>query len=348
MTVLTAPSGRARLLAVALTAVALLAGCSSGGGTATTSKSSGSGAFPVTIAHKYGSTTIRSAPKRIVVAGLTEQDALLALGVTPVATTRWLDAYPGEIGPWAKAKLGKARTPTVLDDSDGIQFEKIAALHPDLILDLYSGVTKKDYTTLSAIAPTVAPPSGVPDYGIAWDQATLTVGRAIGRPAQAKKLVDSVTNDLATARRQHPGFAGRTAAMATIYQGYFVYGKDDPRTRLLTSLGFTFPADLDAVTGTTFGQSISEERAELLNTDALVWLLEKPAADTRTLHDGTLYGRQPVVKEGREILVDQSADYGNAISFVSVLSLPYVLRRLVPQLAAAVDGNPATTVAAAR
>jgi iron complex transport system substrate-binding protein len=35
---------------------------------------------PVTIAHKHGSTTIRSEPARIVTVGLTDQDALLALG----------------------------------------------------------------------------------------------------------------------------------------------------------------------------------------------------------------------------------------------------------------------------
>src|SRR5262245_63429953 len=40
-------------------------------------------AFPVTIEHKYGSTTIEEEPERVAVVGLTEQDALLALGVVP-------------------------------------------------------------------------------------------------------------------------------------------------------------------------------------------------------------------------------------------------------------------------
>ena len=44
-------------------------------------------AFPVTIEHKYGSTTIERAPERVVVVGLREQDPLLALGIVPVATT---------------------------------------------------------------------------------------------------------------------------------------------------------------------------------------------------------------------------------------------------------------------
>ncbi|GIH20055.1 iron-siderophore ABC transporter substrate-binding protein [Rugosimonospora africana] len=339
-----------KLAVLAATAVLVAAAaCSPNGGRVSGVPGAGSSSaatFPVTIAHKFGSTTIKAQPKRIVAVGLTEQDALLALGVVPIATTKWLGAYPGEIGPWAKRSLGGAPAPTVLDDADGIQFEKIAALHPDLILALYSGVTQKDYTTLSAIAATVAPPAGVPDFGIGWDQATLTVGRAVGKQAEAQRLVDGVKDDFAAAREAHPEFAGKTAAMVTPYEGYFVYGRDDPRTRLLTGLGFTFPADLVAVTGDSYGRSISPERAALLDTDALVWLLDNPAADTTALHDGTLYSRQPVVRDGREVLVDQSADYGNAISFASVLSLPYVLQHLVPQLSAAVDGDPATKVPA--
>jgi hypothetical protein len=41
-----------------------------------------------------------------------------------------------------------------------------------------------------------------------------------------------------------------------------------------------------------------------------------------------------------------NSDYGNAVSFVSVLSLPYTLDRLVPQLTAAIDGKTDTMVTA--
>src|SRR5688572_21669592 len=44
-------------------------------------------AFPVTIEHKYGSTTINEFPERIVTVGLTDHDALIALGIVPVGTT---------------------------------------------------------------------------------------------------------------------------------------------------------------------------------------------------------------------------------------------------------------------
>ena len=70
------------------------------------------GAFPVTIEHKFGETTIDSEPKRIVVVGLREQDALLALGIVPVGTTEWYGEHPGAIFPWAEAALGDAQAPT--------------------------------------------------------------------------------------------------------------------------------------------------------------------------------------------------------------------------------------------
>ena len=51
--------------------------------------------------------------------GLREQDALLALGVVPVATTEWYGKHPGAIFPWAKDELGDAKSPTVLSNTDG-------------------------------------------------------------------------------------------------------------------------------------------------------------------------------------------------------------------------------------
>ena len=46
-----------------------------------------------------------------------------------------------------------------------INFERIAALEPDLILGVYSGMTARDYELLPQIAPTVAQTDRYIDYG---------------------------------------------------------------------------------------------------------------------------------------------------------------------------------------
>ncbi|WP_405583057.1 iron-siderophore ABC transporter substrate-binding protein [Streptomyces sp. NBC_01190] len=305
-----------------------------------------SDAFPVTIAHKYGSTTITSQPQRIVTVGLTDQDAVLALGKVPVGTTEWVGGYKGAIGPWARDKLGGAAAPTVLKDTGtGPQMEKIAALRPDLILAVYSGLTKDQYQTLSKFAPVIAQPKQYNDYGVPWQQQTETIGKALGKAQEAATLVQGVEAKIDAAKQAHPEFAGATAVMATPYEGTFVYGSEDVRSRLLTGLGFTLPKGLDKVIGDSFGANISKERTDLLDQDVAVWIVPDTTAAVAKLHADKLYGDLDVVKQGREVFIKETSDYGNAVSLSTVLSIPYVLDRLVPQLAAAVDGKTATKVA---
>jgi iron complex transport system substrate-binding protein len=300
------------------------------------------GAFPVSIKNKFGTAEIKSAPQRIVVVGLVEQDALLALGVTPVATTEWFGNKPGALFPWAKAKLGDGALPQVLSDKDGIQFEKVAALRPDLIIGLYAGMTAEDYKKLSALAPTVAQLPGPPDYSVAWQDVTRTVGKAVGKSKEAEELVKGIEGRFEKVRAEHPEFKGKTALMASPYEGYFIYGSQDPRSRVLTDLGFSLPADLDKAIGGKFGANISTEKAALLDQQAIVWFPAK--GGTQKLKEDKVYKALNVRKQARDVFIEEDYDndlYG-ASSFVSVLSLPIVLDQLVPKLAAAVDGNPTT------
>ncbi|MFD7231979.1 iron-siderophore ABC transporter substrate-binding protein [Streptomyces sp. NPDC059881] len=311
----------------------------------TDKSSSGDTAYPVTIEHKYGTSTIKSEPQRIVTVGLTDQDAVLALGKVPVGTTEWLGGYKGAIGPWAQDKLGGGPVPTVLKDTGtGPQVEKIAALKPDLILALYGGLTKEQYESLSKFAPVVAQPKEYNDYGIPWQELTKKVGTALNKPAEAEKVVADVEAKIAAAGKEHPAFAGATAVMATPYEGMFVFGTQDARSRLLTDLGFKLPTDLDKAIGDKFGANISKERTDLLDQDAIVWIVSDVTKDADKLHKDASYGDLNVVKNGREVFIHESSDYGNATSFVSPLSLPYVVERLAPQLAAAVDGKADTKV----
>jgi iron complex transport system substrate-binding protein len=333
-----------------------MSACSSGAGSSTGSPSDSTsvfgtgvepGALPVTIEHRFGSTTVEKAPQRIVCVGLKEQDDLLALGLKPVGATKWLDLGAGGVlGSWAQAPAEQAGGAdiTVLNQDDGIQFEQVAALEPDLIIGLYSGLTADDYDKLSRLAPVIAHPEGQVDYGIAWDEQALTVGRAVGRPQQMQRLVDDVKTKITEISDDHPEFAGKSALVATLYEGIYLYGPQDPRSRLIVQLGFELPADLSDLTGTaSFGASISTEKIEIIDTDLLIWLVSPATQDFKTLQDNKLYRNLTVAKEGRAMAIPASSPVDNAFNFNTVLSLPFLLDQLPPLLSAAVDGDPTTT-----
>lgn len=338
------PSLPRLVLLVAVIAGALIAGCgddeTDGSAASGAAPAADASAFPVTVAHKYGETTIEKAPERVVVAGLREQDALLALGVVPVATTEWYGEHPGAIFPWAKDELGDAPLPEVLSSTDGIEVEKIAAQQPDLILAIYSGLTKKEYDTLSQIAPVVAQPKGQIDWGSSWRDELTMAGQAVGKADEAQKLLNETERALAAAAAANPGFKGQTAAVASTYQGVYVYGPEDARSKLLVDLGFTFPPALKDIGGDSFGGQLSDEKLDLLDVGTLLWFADPgPAAE---LAKDSVYSKLAVHTEGRDVFMAEKGTLYEATSFISVLSIPLLIDELVPKLAAAADGDPAT------
>jgi iron complex transport system substrate-binding protein len=332
-------------LLVALLTAGLLSACGSDDESSAPSSAATpaeASAFPVTIEHKYGSTTIESAPKRIVVVGLREQDSLLALGIVPVATTEWYSEHPGAIFPWAKDELGDAPLPTVLHDTDGIELEKVAAQRPDLILGIYSGMTEKEYSGLSKIAPTIAQPKGLPDWGSSWQQETLITGQAVGKPKEAQELVDKTEQLVADEAAKHPEFKGQEAAIVADYQGVFVYGPKDVRSRLLEELGFTYPPDLVGAFPKEFGGQLSDEKIDMLDVGVLIWFADGDHSKT-DLKRNPLYSELKVSKQDRDVFILGDDRVYDSTSFVSVLSMPTLMKELVPRLAAAADGDPATS-----
>ena len=293
--------------------------------------------YPVSIPHRYGTTEITAAPQRIVLVGLNEQDALLALGTVPVATSNFLDV-DGGIFPWAEPALGDRPEPVLLDQRNGIPVEQVAALAPDLIVGLYSGLTEADHAALSRIAPTVAQPAGQEDFTISWQDTTLTLGRILGKEADARRIVDETQARVERDRAAHPEFAGKTGVAATFAGGYYFYSDADPRGRILTSLGFTFPTELTAFAdGNGFGGTVPAERGAALDADALVWV--GPPAVAEQLARDPVYSRLDVATRDRAVFLDANGPVGKAFTIVTPLSIPYLLDNLVPRLAAAVDGG---------
>jgi len=343
------PSRRSFLLAgtSALALAPLLAACGSDPESSTATGGSGSGdasadpsAFPVTISHKYGDTTVESAPQRVVCVGLTDQDALLALGIVPLGVTYWFgDEDEQGIYPWARDALGDADVPELLRDTNGVQVEKIAALAPDLIVAQYTGLTEQDYDTLSKLAPVVAQSGDFPDYGMPWQDSSRVIAQAVGRTDDMEAIITDVEGQIAQAAKDNPDFAGQTAAIVSSYEGLFVYGTTDPRVVLLSELGFDIDPLVTESDSPEFGLSVSAERTSDLDSTGVVVFYDREA-DQQV---ASLFEQTTAYQDGRYLdFTDEDGDYYTALGFVTPLSIPYVLERYVPQLAAAADGDPST------
>ncbi|OZM76620.1 iron-siderophore ABC transporter substrate-binding protein [Pseudonocardia sp. MH-G8] len=326
---------RVRAVAALLTAAVLLTACGGGGSTeGAAPPAEGGGAFPVTVEHSYGSTEVPRAPQRVVSLGYTDQDAILALGVVPVAIREFTGNRPSATWPWASDRL-QGQQPQVLA-GESISPEAVAALQPDLIVAVSAGLSREEYDLFSRIAPTISQPPGADPYQTAWQDTTRMVGTALGRSGEADRLVADLEGRFAAVSAQYPQFAGRTAAIAAASStnaGFFVWTSEDNRGRFLTSLGFTVPETFDQLAGDNFYADISSERLGLLDENDVVGWLEIPGNDNASLEAQPGYPALRVGQEGR--VVNLSQEQGVALSFSSVLSLPALLDELPAQFAGA-------------
>ncbi|MDA2809720.1 iron-siderophore ABC transporter substrate-binding protein [Nocardiopsis sp. RSe5-2] len=338
----TGPGRRTLLLAGGALGAAAAAGCGSGAGRPDTAQAPAGSGFPVTVEHKYGSTEVPAPPTRIVTVGLSDHDAVLALGKADalVGVTDWYGDYDHGVWPWAQDALGGAEPEAMpRPESDRPDIERVASLEPDLIIGLYSGITEEDYEALSAIAPTVAQHPDYVDWGAPWEEMTLSIGRALGMEDEAAALIEDVGRSLADARKEHPAFEGTEVVLAEFLEdGCVVRSRTDPRMRFLESLGFTMPEDLADMAGDEDVVDVSAEEFDLLDRDLLVWNAGWNPEMRDELADMSVYTGLDVNRDGRAVIIDDE-EVSGALTWSTVLSLTYAVEKVAPMLAEALEGD---------
>jgi len=336
---------RLAVIATAIVASAALAltGCSAGGSAAQSSSDSGTGAFPVTVKSALGEAKIDEKPKRIATWGWGAQDIVLALGIVPVAMPAF--AYGGTadgILPWDADRIKElgGKTPKIIPaDTGEVPFEDFVTAKPDVILAPYSGLTQAEYDTLSKIAPVVAYPEK--PWSTSWRDQTEIVGKALGMTKETDALVTKTEDSVTALAAKYPVLKDKTFFYAAANEPgkLNVYRADDPRVQLLNDLGLTNSpsiASLDSSKGDgSFFYQLSYENLSKIDTDLLVMYFEDQAAVDAFTSD-PLVAAMPTIKEGRFApIIGRS--FVAATSAPSVLSIPWMLDRYVPQLAKAAD-----------
>jgi iron complex transport system substrate-binding protein len=285
----------------------------------------------VTITHLFGQTVIKEPPKRVVSAGYTEQDDLLALGVVPIAVTNWFGDQPFAVWPWAQPKLGSAQ-PVVLNLDNGIQVDQIASLKPDLIVAINAGLDADTYQKLSAIAPTLAQSDGDAFFEPWKDQATA-VGQAVFQADQMKSLIDAVDKQFGAVAQKNPQWTGKKALLmqGTLWQGTVVATLAGWRTDFLNQMGLVI-ADSIKPFGTDHRAVIPRDqiKAVLDSADVVIWTTESPDDQKALLADPEV-AASLATAQNRHVFTTK--DQAGAIAFASPLSYPLVADQLPPLIA---------------
>ncbi|KAA3509155.1 iron ABC transporter substrate-binding protein [Agrobacterium rosae] len=288
--------------------------------------------FPVTIKHALGSTTIPAKPQRIVTLGWSGEDVVIALGKIPVAMTRY-GFFPSGMFPWDEERLSGSLPQLFEGETD---YEAIAALRPDLIVAVLSGVDEVAWRRLSAIAPTVVYRSG--PWRADWKEQTDIVGRALGKHEEAEQLQKNTTAYLQALGATHPELHGKTFTFATYFRGsnsIVVYLPSDPRVAALSVLGLTVSprvADFSKANPSKTSVSISLEEIQAIDADLLImWFGDgaRQAAEAQPL-----FQTLGAVERGGYVALDDPVSVWST-SALSVLSIPYGFPKFVPRLAEA-------------
>jgi serine/threonine-protein kinase len=207
-----------------------------------------------TLVHQHGDTELTAAPQAVATVGPGDGDAVLSLGVQPVAIV----SPDGGLPSWERQLVaGDVR---VLPDAAPAA---IGAAKPDLIIDT-ADIDDAAYKALAALAPTVTRPQGASDW--TWQSQLEWIGRILGRGDQAKSLLDAATAKQSELRAAHPAFGGKSIQVVTVSDdGVNVAVAQSGAARYLQGLGFRYPSDLSAATGAG-GQTRPVPDPEQLNT----------------------------------------------------------------------------------
>lgn len=319
---------RRRSAARPAVAVAVLAALTLGVtacGKSDSSSSAGSDGGGATVATKFGKVKTPAKPKRVVALGWGDAETALALGVQPVGQSDWL-AFGGDgTGPWAKGLYKKS--PKKIGTLEP-EYEKIAALKPDLILDTKSSGSQERYDTLKKIAPTVGVPKGGDQYKVSWEKQTRMVAQALGREDKGKSLIAKTERAFDRAREEHPEFKGKTITVGSrTGSEYGAYVRGGGRVDFVERLGFKNNPAVEAKAGKAFSVPVSREKLDMLDADLTV--MSPIGVSAKKISGDELYKAIPSVKDGRSVVFDDT-NLSSAFATDSVLSVTYALKKVVP------------------
>ncbi|KEK25122.1 ABC transporter substrate-binding protein [Bacillus gaemokensis] len=156
----------------------MVAGCDKEEKKETNTAAKGKGSY--VIKHAMGETTIKDTPKKVVVLTNEGAEALLAVGITPVGSTK-----PRASDEWYPHLAKELKNTKVVGTERDINLEAIMKLKPDLIIGNKMR-HEKVYEQLKEIAPTVYAETLRGD----WKENFTLYTKAVNKEKEGQKALD--------------------------------------------------------------------------------------------------------------------------------------------------------------
>jgi len=294
--------------------------------------------FPVTVKHALGETAIPAAPQRIVTLGWSSTDAAIALGTVPVGIPTFRsDGFDNDFTPWVEEaiKAAGAPMPAVFSDAQGAPIEAIAALKPDLILAVYSGISEDEYKLLSQIAPVVAYPTA--PWTASWQEVITVTAEALGKPGAGTAMVAELEQFVRDEAAKYPELSGATAVTLLDYNDALaIHSADDARAKMLALAGLTIPSKPESAgPDEGFWYPLSYENADQIPAEVLIpFFSTKAAADE--FYAKPFIASIPQIQKGAFVRMDDRIANMAVISS-SALSIKWAMPDYLKRIAEAVD-----------
>ena len=301
----------------------------------------------ISIKHVYGTTEVPADATKVATVAWANQDVLLALGIMPLGFSKqtWGVTDGSGMLPWTKEKVDEltangAAQPKLFDDDGGVKInpQAVNATKPEVILAVYSGMSKEEYETLSKIAPTVAYPKVA--WGTPWRETIAINATAVGKKTEGDTLVADLEKQVADAVAKHPQIKGKAATFCYTAAGdattFGYYPTADPRTAFLPDLGMKVPASVEKTSkenASAFNVDISTENADSLNDFDLI-VMYGTESDLAAMQANSLLSQVRAIKNGAVAFVGNS-DPMAASTNPGPLSIPWGIEKYVGLIATA-------------
>ncbi len=255
------------------------------------------------IKHELGETCIPLNPQRIIVTEQVSLEALIALGLKPIATVD--TAFVASKNTFLKNQMNGI---AYIGKENQFNLETTLKLHPDLIIGTY-GINSVNYDLFSQIAPTVK----LQNVHSQWKETLINLAEIVNKTATAKTLLIEYQQRLEKLRTA----LGEEINQIEVSVSRFHGGNKLPAFRsqysfpgsILAELGISMPVHQRQLIKTPDDTlvTLSLERIDLLDADVLFVAVDPGARDLFQKYQNTrLWQTLNVVQNQRVYSVDSS------------------------------------------